>query len=112
MATLARGGRITTEIVDEEIARLRAQWSTGEAPSSLADLLDEEQLAELDPFDRVQLEHVVNVARRARSLSDAGRLLFAQSRQKRTSVNDADRLRKYFARFGLEWSGGVVRRAT
>lgn len=26
MATLARGGRITTEIADEEIARLRAEW--------------------------------------------------------------------------------------
>lgn len=104
MATLARGGRITAEDVEEEIARLRASWGSGEAPSVLVGLLDEEALAALDPFDRVQLEHVVEVARRARSLSDAGRALFIASRQKRKSVNDADRLRKYLARFGIEWS--------
>lgn len=33
----------------------------------------------------------------------AGRQLFAASRSKRTSTNDADRLRKYLARFGLSW---------
>jgi transcriptional regulatory protein RtcR len=105
MATLARGGRITAEEVEEEIARLRASWGGGDARvSPLAGLMDEEALAELDPFDRVQLEHVVEVARRARSLSDAGRALFIASRQKRKSVNDADRLRKYLGRFGIEWS--------
>jgi transcriptional regulatory protein RtcR len=51
----------------------------------------------------VQLEHVLAIARRACSLSDAGRLLFGASRQQKTSANDADRLRKYLARFGLDW---------
>jgi transcriptional regulatory protein RtcR len=41
----------------------------------------------------------------SRSLSEAGRTLFAASRTRRTSANDADRLRKYLARFGLDWSG-------
>lgn len=104
MATLARGGRITADDVDEEIARLRATWSRAEAASVLATLLDANAIAELDPFDRVQLEHVVTVARRARSLSEAGRALFIASRQKRKSVNDADRLRKYLAKFGIEWA--------
>ena len=105
MATLARGGRITTELVDEEIARLRAMWSSAEAKTSpLERFLDASTLAELDSFDRVQLEHVVDVARRARSLSDAGRMLFTASRQKRKSVNDADRVRKYLGRFGIEWA--------
>jgi transcriptional regulatory protein RtcR len=105
MATLARGGRITAEDVEEEIARLRTSWGGGETRTSvLAGMLDEEAIAALDPFDRVQLEHVVEVARRSRSLSDAGRALFIASRQKRKSVNDADRLRKYLARFGIEWS--------
>ena len=40
---------------------------------------------------------------RAASLSEAGRILFAASRQKKKSSNDADRLRKYLAQFGLEW---------
>ena len=104
MATLARGGRITTEIVDEEISRLRALWSSSHEDSVLLRFLDDTRIAEIDPFDRVQLEHALHVVLRARSLSDAGRVLFAASRQKRTSTNDADRLRKYLARFGIEWS--------
>ena len=39
----------------------------------------------------------------AKSLSDAGRTLFAVSRAQRSSTNDADRLRKYLARFDLDW---------
>jgi len=106
MATLARGGRITTEIVDEEIARLRGEWqprSVSATAELLVRCLGEEKLSVLDPFDRVQLEHVVDVMRRARSLSDAGRLLFSSSRQQKRSANDADRLRKYLARYGLDW---------
>jgi transcriptional regulatory protein RtcR len=106
MATLARGGRITNELVDEEIARLRAEWHPRKDSPCTAILLrclGEDGLAALDPFDRVQLEHVVETARRARSLSEAGRLLFSASRQQKTSANDADRLRKYLARFGIEW---------
>ena len=40
---------------------------------------------------------------RSRSLSDAGRALFAVSRTKKASSNDADRLRKYLARFELRF---------
>jgi transcriptional regulatory protein RtcR len=36
-------------------------------------------------------------------LSEAGRELFAVSRASKTSVNDADRLRKYLAKFGVTW---------
>ena len=57
----------------------------------------------LDRFDRVQLAEVLRVCRASSSLSEAGRALFAVSRAQRTSVNDADRLRKYLARFGLDW---------
>jgi len=106
MGTLARGGRITTELVDEEIARLRTEWHPRRS-SPISDLLlrclGEEKLAVVDPFERVQLEHVVNVMVRARSLSDAGRLLFSASRQQKRTANDADRLRKYLARYGLDW---------
>ena len=106
MATLARGGRITIEIVDEEVARLRSEWhSRGASPGTdvLVRCLGEEKLSILDPFDRVQLEHVLEVMKRSRSLSDAGRRLFSASRQQKTSANDADRLRKYLARYGLDW---------
>ncbi len=109
MATLANAGRIQTELVDEEIARLRGLWREGGAPSPLDALLGD-GVARLDRFDRSQLEDVVRVCMQAKSLSDAGRTLFAVSRAQRSSTNDADRLRKYLARFDLDWervrSGG------
>jgi len=117
MATLAPGGRITREVVDEELHRLRAQWrprggpGKGSPPDRVAEVLGEERASELDRFDRVQLADVLDVCQGARSLSEAGRALFSQSRAKKTSVNDADRLKKYLARFGLTWAD-VGARAT
>jgi transcriptional regulatory protein RtcR len=67
-------------------------------------VLGSERAAELDRFDRVQLAEVLRVCRRAKSLSDAGRQLFNVSRNRKASSNDADRLRKYLARFGLTWN--------
>lgn len=155
MATLSAGGRITVEVVDEEVDRLNRQWAglrggrgagggrsvnggdgtptgvgvplpsnaldsnaaaatsvgSATAPASARDdcadplmaHLSADALAELDPFDRVQLAEVVRVCRTARTLSEAGRRLFAASRKSKAKANDADRLRKYLARFGLDW---------
>ena len=106
MATLAPGGRISVETVDGEIARLKASWRTNQATEGenvVDDLLGPERSAELDRFDRAQLACVLKVCREARSLSDAGRLLFGASRGRKKTVNDADRLRKYLARFNLDW---------
>jgi len=104
MATLSPNGRIDLECVQAEIVRLRRLWSgTSNKADPLAAILPPEQLEALDPFDHVQLAHVVSVCQRSRSLSDAGRLLFAASRARRNSSNDADRLRKYLARYGLTW---------
>jgi len=106
MATLAPNGRITTDCVAAEIARLRSAWKPARAADAPGDggVLSEEMRAEIDPFDLVQLEHVLRVCRASKSLSDAGRKLFAVSRAKKEKPNDADRLRKYLARFGLEWA--------
>jgi transcriptional regulatory protein RtcR len=106
MATLAPGGRISVEGVDDEIRRLRTGWAAPAAEkedSMVADVLGSERSAALDRFDRVQLADVLEACRRARSLSEAGRVLFAASRAKKENPNDADRLRKYLARFGIEW---------
>ena len=110
MATLCEGGRMGVKDVDEEIARLRAQWRTGDGVSAGAsDSLVPRQLgkaraAALDRFDEVQLEEVLRVCRAASSLSEAGRTLFAASRASKGSVNDADRLRKYLGRFDLTFA--------
>lgn len=104
MATLCPTGRIDREAVDFETGRLARLWSGDKAETGvLTDLLGKDRVGAIDPFDRVQLEYVVDVCRRSASLSDAGRTLFAASREQRTSTNDSDRLRKYLAKFGLDW---------
>lgn len=112
LCTLATGGRITEAEVALEIERLEADWRRGTAASRSGAAADDElllallgpaRLAEVDRFDRVQLAEVVRTCRRHRSLSAAGRELFAASRAKKASSNDADRLRKYLARFGLDF---------
>jgi transcriptional regulatory protein RtcR len=114
MATLAAGGRITTALVEDEIARLHATWGTPAADPAGDALLDRvlpgSALEHLDRFERTQLADVVRACLEARSLSEAGRALFAVSRGRRSRANDADRLRKYLARFGLSWQAIQERR--
>ena len=107
MATLAQGGRISIEIVKEEIERLKTTWAAleeqEESDGLLTQILSVGALDNIDLFDRVQLAHVIQVCRDSRSMSEAGRRLFDASRTRKTSTNDADRLRKYLARFGIDW---------
>ena len=115
MATLAQGGRITAELVGEEIDRLKRFWSVPNDPNQatrddvLRGVFSDEQLAAIDLFDQVQLTDVIAVCRRSRTLSDAGRTLFNASRQSKKITNDADRLRKYLSRFGLNWQQLQIR---
>jgi transcriptional regulatory protein RtcR len=108
MATLASAGRIRMPQVDAEIARLEAAWGEPHAGSEgdarIEALLGPRGAAELDLFDHAQLAVVLDVCAREPSLSAAGRVLFANSLRKRASKNDADRLRKYLARFGLDFA--------
>ncbi len=105
MATLSPGGRIDVPTVQAELARLRKLWSRAapDAADKLADVFSTKQLADIDLFDRAQLAAVIEVCRSSKSLSDAGRKLFAASRAKKQNPNDADRLRKYLVRFGLSF---------
>lgn len=123
LATLAEGGRIATAQVDAEISRLKWLWQNAPAPRSpadaqtadaaahapatlsalLASVMPADRIARLDLFDRLQLEAVIAVCQRSNSLAEAGRALYDQSRNQRTSQNDSDRLRKYLRKFGLSW---------
>jgi transcriptional regulatory protein RtcR len=105
MATMADGGRITVENVDREIKCLRSRQGSrtklsggGESPVALP-----KEVGDLDAFDEFQLKLVVETCKKSRSLSDAGRKLFAVSRANKANPNDADRLKKYLAKFGLTW---------
>jgi transcriptional regulatory protein RtcR len=104
MATFSPKGRIDLDCVESEIARLQRLWvPAGAQADGLDALVGADRLEGMDPFDGVQLAHVVAACRASRSLSKAGRTLFAASRSRRSSSNDADRLRKYLARFSLDW---------
>ncbi len=110
MATLAPSGGIRVAEVDDEIARLGASWrgeprDSAAAPTSgnRIDRVLGARASELDLFDRAQLAVVLDVCASEASLSAAGRRLFARSLEKRASKNDADRLRKYLARFDLDF---------
>ena len=107
MATLAIGGRIGVDDVKGEIACLHAAWAQSGVSDGhndvLLKLLGPNRAARLDRFDRMQLAEVVRVCRTTDSLSEAGRILFAETRKTKANPNDADRLRKYLARFDLEW---------
>jgi transcriptional regulatory protein RtcR len=112
MATLSPRGRIDVDCVDSEIIRLKRLWAGTKAAGDdlVALLLGDEAAALIDPFDRVQLAETIRICRASRSLSEVGRFLFAASRLRRSSANDADRLRKYLARFGLDWAAVSVER--
>ncbi|MCL2641228.1 MAG: RNA repair transcriptional activator RtcR, partial [Phycisphaerales bacterium] len=113
MATLATttGARITLDLVEQEIHHLQSLWHDAATASGreadgdgvLEKFLSRTQLQTLDRFDRVQLADVLRVCQESSTLSDAGRTLFAASRHSRKTPNDADRLRKYLARFNLAW---------
>ena len=106
LGTLAPAGRITVDQVKAEVTHLRSIWS-GTPRSTSTNLIDQvvapSVAAGLDRFDRVQLEDVLRACRASASLSAAGRILFDRSRERKRVANDADRLRKYLARFDLEW---------
>lgn len=106
MATFADNGRITLDITKSEIIRLNNLWSSTLPPKSkslLNTLLPKHNIENMDLFDRMQLEQVIGICKQHNSASKAGRALFEHSRIQRKSVNDADRLRKYLAKYNLDW---------
>ena len=108
MATLSDGGRITEDVVIEEIARMSSGGARDTAHATdnnaiLAELLGKDYASRYDSFDLAQLAHVVAVCRASSSTADAAKKLFAVSRKAKKSSNDSDRLSKYLGRFGLKF---------
>lgn len=100
MATLADGGLITSTDVQRETQRLSGVVTKTAIPSYVERFCPGQAL---DAFDRVQLETVLKEVVTADTLAEAGRALFAESRQQKANPNDSDRIRKYLARFGLDF---------
>jgi len=108
LCTFADGSRIQLESVQREINRLKTSWRLSgddQVEDLLLTILSQENIARIDPFDRPGLANVIAICRQSDSLSDAGRKLYAVSRAARKSTNDSDRLKKYLAKFDLDWAG-------
>ena len=108
LATLAHDGRIDEALVSTETRELQTRWRSEPRGETRLRRYVGDAIEEIDLFDRVQLEAVLEVCARSSSIADAGRRLFDQSRLRRKSTNDADRLRKYLARFGIDASRAVA----
>ena len=98
LCTLSPSGRISKTLVVEEIERLERLWSDTPEGSALEGLLDPSRsissiACSSNPSSRFAVDP-------APSPMPAGSFN-AVSQQKRRSKNDADRLRKYLARFDL-----------
>jgi transcriptional regulatory protein RtcR len=68
-----------------------------------AQFLSRDQIDALDLFDLLQLAQVLQICMQASSLAEAGRLLFAQSRLKKSASNDSHRLKQYLAKYQLDF---------
>ncbi len=105
MTTLAQSGRISVKDVEDEHQRLESNSRTQNASGiRLESFLTSDTIASIDLFDQMQLSAVIQICRESRTLSEAGRRLYSVSRLSRNTSNDADRLRKFLARFGLSWN--------
>ncbi len=109
MAILAHGGRITEEIVINEIGRLQADWKGLSADKAdqhniLNSYLSDEAIEQIDLFEQYQLSQVIQVCRNCKTIAEAGRILFNVSRLKKNSSNDTNRLKVFLQRFNLTFS--------
>lgn len=109
MGTLAPGGRITEDVVDEEIIRLQHDWRRSKQEYDPREItsrfLNAETHAKLDLYDHILLAGVARVCKESGSMAEAGRQLFNQSREQKKSGNDSHRLSQLLVKYGLQFSG-------
>lgn len=110
MATLAPGGRIDVSTVQGELKQTATATNSSD-DVLLKTALGPDYVSRFDIFELVQLKEVLRICSESKNLSDAGRKLFAVSRLAKKTCNDADRLARYLAHYGLSFSelfGGRV----
>ena len=115
MATLSDGGRITEDLVEDEIARSRKAQRTDirrDPKATVVPFADFDELSRVlgpdfssrfDSVDIAMLAHAIAVCRCCDTAADAAKRLFSISRKAKANANDSDRLTKFLARFGLKF---------
>jgi transcriptional regulatory protein RtcR len=111
MATLSDGGRIVEYDVNIEIEQLKSNWgedatvvNTGQLPGTLDLVSVVLPASNIDLYDRVSLEAMFLAIKNSSSMAEAGRKLFAVSRQQRTgAANDSQRVWVKLKSLGLTY---------
>lgn len=108
MGTLSDGGRITSEVVMQEIARLKKKWqaSTGDGtnPSDVIEsILGAGSSASIDYYEQLKLASLLEVCAKSKSMAEAGRTLFNISRNEKKSNNDSHRIRQLLDKYGIRF---------
>jgi transcriptional regulatory protein RtcR len=108
MAAHSTDGRITLDIVNRETQYLKSNWSRWQDKSNETfelskSLLENTIYNNLDYFELVQLEAVLQECTKHTTLAEAGRELFNNSRQIKNTQNDTHRLRLYLKKYNITW---------
>ncbi len=107
MATLSEGGRITQEVVEEEIDRLLRKWQSATPMDDgmilLKKILPKKTIETMDLYEQISIAALVKVCSESSSMAEAGRRLFNVSRLEKSSINDSHRVRQILQRYGIEF---------
>ncbi len=110
MGTLSDNGRISLEVVEDEIKCLLHNWYDNNTSKkhpdhdiNLDDLLGQEVTSQLDKYEKIILNGVIEVCQEASSMADAGRKLFKHSRLLKKSQNDSHRVKQILERYNLSF---------
>jgi transcriptional regulatory protein RtcR len=104
MARLSQSGFITSDVLENEINRLKQLWAREEEPGEgsadmLRSVLGEARLAKVDLIDRIRLAELIMACRESANAAEAGRKLFTAH----GDANYSDLMRKKLGEFGLSF---------
>ncbi len=100
-------GRITVELVKDEIIRLKQSWrkkTVNSENQNLERLFTKNKLSTIDLVDQLLLRAILPICNSSKNMAEAGRILYSHSRTQRKQTNDTDRLSKLLKKFGLTWN--------
>ena len=109
MGVLSEGGRIDEANVNQEIERLKNDWSETQSSTvkptknKIEKLLGADAISNLDLYDHILIEGIAEVCANSRSMAEAGRKLFNHSRTQKTSTNDSHRIKQILDKYGVNF---------
>lgn len=110
MGTLADGGRITSQVVSDEIQRLKQKWQPFAKPERdnpmtlVTELLSQQEIEQLDYYEQLKLAGIISTCRDSSSMAEAGRKLFNVSRHNKKSSNDSHRVKQLLVKYNLTFA--------